>query len=172
MGLIPSIVRANVEPCCCGRLNTLLELKVENERLQRHISALRAHSQQLSATQVIQDMGPYAGDNLSTQLAANLGFAARSTLGGDSSRPHYLPMAHGYEASSGFSGIPVLDDDGDTEPRRKKVNRLMIRFESAIGLTLLSQLKKSSGGEQYICNTCGRTDSPEWRKVDLMTLPL
>ncbi|KAH9952993.1 hypothetical protein BC827DRAFT_1159471 [Russula dissimulans] len=40
-------------------------------------------SQQLSATQVIQDMGPYAGDNLSTQLAANLGFAAWSTLGRD-----------------------------------------------------------------------------------------
>jgi len=126
-------------------LNTLLELKVENERLQQHISALRAHSQQLSATQLVSDMGPYAGNNLSTQLAANLGFTARPTLGGDSSRPHYLPMAHGYEASGSFSGIPVLDDDGDTEPRRKK-------------------LKKSSGGEQYICNTCGRTDSPEWRK--------
>src|SRR5712675_1279477 len=116
MRLIRSIVRANIGGPYWVRLNTLLELKVENERLQQHISALRAHSQQLSTTQVVQDMGQYTGDNLSTRLAANLGFAARSTLGGDSSRPHYLPIAHGYEASSSFSGIPVLDDARATEP--------------------------------------------------------
>ncbi|KAH9998174.1 hypothetical protein BJV74DRAFT_877267 [Russula compacta] len=117
-------------------LNTLLELKLENERLQQHISALRAHSQQLSATQVAQHMGSYTGDDLSAQLAANLGLPTRSTLGGDSSRPHYSSMPHGYEASANLPAISVLDDDGDGEPRRKK----------------------------YICNTCGRTDSPEWRK--------
>ncbi|KAH9956743.1 hypothetical protein BC827DRAFT_1313978 [Russula dissimulans] len=65
-------------------------------------------SQQLSATQVIQDMGPYAGDNLSTQLAANLGFAVRLTLGRDLSQPHYLPMVLGYKASTVFLASPYL----------------------------------------------------------------
>jgi len=126
-------------------LNTLLELRVENERLQQHITALRAHSEQLSATQSVQHMGTYTGDDLSAQLAADLGFPARSTIGGDSSRSHYSSMPQGYEAGGSFPAISVPEDDGDAEPRRKK-------------------LKKSFGGEQYICNTCGRTDSPEWRK--------
>jgi len=123
-------------------LNSLLELKVENERLQQHISTLRAHSQQLSATHAAQHMRAYSGDDLPSQLTANLGLPARPTVGADSSRPHYS-MPHGYESGSGFP--TALEDDGDSEPRRKK-------------------LKKSFGGEQYICNTCGRTDSPEWRK--------
>jgi len=125
-------------------LNTLLELKVENERLQQHLSALRAHSQRLSATQSAQHMASYAGDDLPAQLATNLGLPSRSTLSGDSSRPQYS-MPHGYEAGGDFPTTSSLDDDGDAERRRKK-------------------LKKSLGGEQHICNTCGRTDSPEWRK--------
>jgi hypothetical protein len=100
-----------------GRLNTLLELKVENERLQQHIRALRAHSQQISAGQAAQHLGPYAADDVSAQFAANLGLPARSTSGGDPSRPHYSSISHGYEAGS----FPtVLEDDGDSEPRRKK----------------------------------------------------
>lgn len=26
-------------------------------------------------------------------------------------------------------------------------------------------MRKTHGAEQYVCVTCGRTDSPEWRKV-------
>jgi hypothetical protein len=116
------------------------------------------------------DHTPVTTCQCSWQLTSDLQHGRPSVE--DSSQPHYLPMAHGYEASSSFSGIPILDNNGDTKPQRKKVSCLMIRFKSAIGLTLLSQLKKSSGGEQYICNTCCRTDSPEWRKVDLKTSPL
>jgi hypothetical protein len=107
-----------------GRLNTLLELKVENERLQQHISTLRAHSQQLSAPHAAQHMGSYStGDDLSAQLAANLGLPTRSTIdGGDSSRPsHYSSLSHGYEPGGGFPAISSLEDEGDIEPRRKKV---------------------------------------------------
>jgi len=28
-------------------------------------------------------------------------------------------------------------------------------------------MRKSHNAEQYVCVTCGRTDSPEWRKVIL-----
>jgi len=128
-------------------LNALLELRVENERLQQHLDVLRAHSQQLSATQSAQHVGPYTGDELSAQMGTSLPLPSRSTTHGrDLSRQHY-PTPHGYEAgpSGAFPTVSSLEDDGDTEPRRKKP-------------------KKSFGGEQYICNTCGRTDSPEWRK--------
>lgn len=115
-----SIVRANIV-LCCGRLNSLLELKVENERLQQHISTLRAHSQQLSATHAAQHMSPYTGDDLSAQLTANLGLPARPIIGADSSRPHYS-TSHGYESSGAFP--TALEEDGDSEPRRKKVSHL------------------------------------------------
>ena len=31
-------------------------------------------------------------------------------------------------------------------------------------------MKKTHPSEQYICVTCGRTDSPEWRKVRYVTV--
>ena len=99
-------------------MNAVIELKVENERLQQHIRALR--TQELSATPSAQHMGPYPGDDMSAQLAANLGFPARANLSGEPSRSYYASIPHGYEADS-FPPITVLEDDGDSEPRRKKV---------------------------------------------------
>jgi hypothetical protein len=117
-----SIVRVNVM-LCCDRLNTLLELKIENERLQQHINTVRDHSQQLSATHAAQHLSSYPGDDLPAQLTANLGLPARPTISADSSRPHYS-MPHGYESVGGFSALSALEDDGDSEPRRKKVSHL------------------------------------------------
>ena len=108
---------------CCDRLNTLLELKIENERLQQHINTVRDHSQQLSATHAAQHLSSYPGDDLPAQLTANLGLPARPTICADSSRPHYS-MPHGYESVGGFSALSALEDDGDSEPRRKKVSHL------------------------------------------------
>jgi hypothetical protein len=159
------VVGANIGLC---RLNTLLELKLENERLQQHLSTLRAHSQQPSTTHAAQHMGSYTSDDLSTQLAANLGLPARSTAvaSADSSRSHYS-LPPGYEPGGGFPAISSLEDEGDAEPRRKKVRHLHdLTSVACCPDTPCSQLKKSVGGEQYICNTCGRTDSPEWRKVN------
>ncbi len=160
-----SITNANIE-LCRARLNTLLELKLENERLQHHISTLRAHSHQLSATHPAQHMISYTGDDLTAQLTANLGLPTRSTIGGDSSRSHYS-LPHGYESGGGFPAISSLEDEGDTEPRRKKVRHVYdLASVACCPDTPFSQLKKSAGGEQYICNTCGQTVSPEWRKVN------
>ena len=100
-------------------MNALIELKVENERLQQHVRALR--TREISATPSTQHMGPYPTDDMSAQLAANLGFPTRPTLGGEPSRSYYASIPHGYEAG-GFPPITVLEDDGDTEPRRKKVS--------------------------------------------------
>lgn len=100
-------------------MNALIELKIENERLQQHIRTLR--TQEMSATSSAQHMGSYSSDDISAQLAANLGFPARPTLGGEPSRSYYASIPHGYDAGS-FPPIAVLEDDGDAEPRRKKVS--------------------------------------------------
>lgn len=41
-------------------------------------------------------------------------------------------------------------------------NRLILIYYL---LSYYAKMKKVSAGEQYVCITCGRTDSPEWRKV-------
>lgn len=128
-----------------GRLNTLLELRVENERLQQHLNVLRAHSQQLSATQPAQHMGSYAGDELSAQMSTTLGLPPRSTHGRDLSRPHYS-ASHGYEAgaSGAFPTISSPEDEGDAEPRRKKVNRLITQAHVTFSSDTLPSPKNHS----------------------------
>ncbi|KAH9901481.1 hypothetical protein C8Q73DRAFT_743018 [Cubamyces lactineus] len=92
-------------------LNTFLELKMENERLQQRVAQLRAQSQALDG----------ASDSF---------FASSESF--DASRAAFDVGASGMNAE--------LEDDGP----RKKAKRL--------------------AAEQHVCVTCGRTDSPEWRK--------
>ncbi|KAI0664710.1 hypothetical protein C8Q70DRAFT_7931 [Cubamyces menziesii] len=95
-------------------LNTFLELKMENERLQQRVAQLRAQSQALDGT----------SDSF---------FASSESFGAtDASRAEF---------DMGASGMSTeMEDDGP----RKKAKRL--------------------AAEQHVCVTCGRTDSPEWRK--------
>ncbi|KAM5531739.1 hypothetical protein V8D89_014588 [Ganoderma adspersum] len=97
-------------------LNTFLELKMENERLQQRVAQLRVQSQALDG-------------------AADSFFSTSDNFG--------VPAADGgrtnFELGVG-SLVPDADDDG---PRKKL---------------------KRAAAEQHVCVTCGRTDSPEWRK--------
>ncbi|KAI0647390.1 hypothetical protein C8Q79DRAFT_907820 [Trametes meyenii] len=98
-------------------LNTFLELKMENERLQQRVAQLRAQSQALDN----------AGDSFFSSAES-------------------FPPADGSRA--GFDlGAAGLGADGDDDGPRKKAKRL--------------------AAEQHVCVTCGRTDSPEWRKGPL-----
>jgi hypothetical protein len=61
---------------------------------------------------------------------------------------------------------PPEDNYGDDAARRKKVCIAIGRVCSDEHLTLsATQIRKMHAAEQYVCVTCGRTDSPEWRKV-------
>ncbi|KAI0362473.1 GATA-domain-containing protein [Trametes cingulata] len=95
-------------------LNTFLELKMENERLQQRVAQLRAQSQALDG----------AGDSF---------FTTSESFGApDGSR-------------TGFDlGTTALGPDAEEDGPRKKAKRI--------------------AAEQHVCVTCGRTDSPEWRK--------
>ncbi|KAI0707790.1 hypothetical protein C8Q76DRAFT_628231 [Earliella scabrosa] len=94
-------------------LNTFLELKMENERLQQRAEQLRAQIQALDNP----------SENFFT-TSDNFGAAEGARSGYD----------------MGGAAVGAEDDDGP----RKKVKRL--------------------AAEQHVCVTCGRTDSPEWRK--------
>ncbi|GBE81718.1 hypothetical protein SCP_0400890 [Sparassis crispa] len=137
-------------------LNTFLELKVENERLQQRLLQLRAQQQVLD---------PQASPAASTSSAPPPNALPQDSYYGIPSGGSYdevlpSPMASrvsfntrgsfdtsGYAAPSSASGSGSVDDE-TTEAQRKKVKRM-------------------HAAEQYVCVTCGRTDSPEWRKGPL-----
>jgi len=122
-------------------LNTFLELKMENERFQQRLVHLRAEHSALEA--------------VSSHPEALLQRSTPGQPGGDVYYGSYDENGSGSAGQSTSSGtlddsygqLGVLDDDG--EAARKKLKR------------------SYSGAEQYVCVTCGRTDSPEWRKGPL-----
>ncbi|KZT69778.1 hypothetical protein DAEQUDRAFT_709504 [Daedalea quercina L-15889] len=125
-------------------VNTFLELKMENERLQQRVAHLRAQAKALnvmypasspaassttSGTQYTQHVTQRTGeDYLNAYDDALVGSSSMSSQGLDAT-------------------FNDADDDGtDANGSRKKVKRAF------------------NGPEQHVCQTCGRTDSPEWRK--------
>ncbi|KAH7889540.1 white collar 2 type of transcription factor [Phlebopus sp. FC_14] len=138
-------------------LNTFLELKIENERLQQRLAELRVRA-------------PSPGPPSEAIYTLGSSFTTRSIAPSVAPRPldtpgsYYTPnqrkvsyddiqgnqMRGGYESVSvqqfRVSGpLPPDDDAGEDVARRKKLRKLHMT-------------------ELYVCVTCGRTDSPEWRK--------
>ncbi|KAI6005803.1 white collar 2 type of transcription factor [Pisolithus albus] len=148
-------------------LNTFLELKIENERLQRRLAELRVRT---SSPAIPTAEGSTSNGYTSHGLPTTGGSAAgvpRSypqvvqATHYQSSRqpwddftqqanqiratrydPHSTHLVRGQHTSPGPQSV---EDASDDTLRRKK-------------------MRKSHGTEQYVCVTCGRTDSPEWRK--------
>ncbi|KAF8559728.1 hypothetical protein OG21DRAFT_1502956 [Imleria badia] len=152
-------------------LNTFLELKMENERLQKRLAELRVRAPSPST--------PISGPSASPVYSLRSSSVSRSSAPSVSLRSPDVPSAlysqhlarrpsydnfgssgsqaqgtayesHGLHTYSGHytspsSAQPADDDLGDDTLRRKR-------------------MRKSHNAEQYVCVTCGRTDSPEWRK--------
>ncbi|KAI0032828.1 hypothetical protein K488DRAFT_24956, partial [Vararia minispora EC-137] len=105
-------------------LNTFLELKVENARLQDRLNHLRA-----------QACGASPTNGAFTAPAMQLAIDARD--------PAAFYAALGAQAPGAPGAGPGADDPDEDKARKRR---------------------KVAAPEQYVCNTCGRTDSPEWRK--------
>ncbi|KAH9832950.1 uncharacterized protein C8Q71DRAFT_839903 [Rhodofomes roseus] len=124
-------------------VNTFLELKMENERLQQRVTHLRAQAKALNV------MFPSASPTLSsassvTQLAPHV--SQRTSDGLYTIFDETLAGGTSF-GGQGHDALNDADDDGsDPNGSRKKAKRIF------------------NGGEQHVCQTCGRTDSPEWRK--------
>ncbi|KAG1891459.1 white collar 2 type of transcription factor [Suillus subluteus] len=150
-------------------LNTFLELKIENERLQQRLAELRvrmpppstiAHTGQsmtsmystLSSSRSTMTHRP-VGDLPPTCYTTHQTSTSYDDLVTQTN--HHQPrgftdpsnaLTYGSYVPAGQQAQqPTEDNYGDDASRRKKI-------------------RKMHAAEQYVCVTCGRTDSPEWRK--------
>ncbi|KIK61891.1 hypothetical protein GYMLUDRAFT_42303 [Collybiopsis luxurians FD-317 M1] len=137
-------------------LNTLLELKLENEHLQSKLNGLRSKyqipppsSNSSSASALYSTSSALFSHSHSQQQQDASSSGAAFYLGGSDAAS---PVRTTFDASSlgsgaGGAGGSVGSGEDDPEEGQKK-----------------KKLKKLHPVEQYVCNQCGRTDSPEWRK--------
>lgn len=161
------------------RLNTFLELKMENEVLQQRLTELRTQSNMASVSSMA---GPSSGilqyssmtpSNGQMSIRTSIPNHMTTTPSSDYSMSPYAitptrvddmvpsPVVRNFDAISGYGD---RDEDGPAEPLRKKVGDIIIGPLAKLNV-LFSQQKKTFSTEQHVCVTCGRTDSPEWRKV-------
>lgn len=61
----------------------------------------------------------------------------------------------------------IDDVDGIEPPRKKKARKMTSSAAHSDDNAGSSSGKAASSAPQYVCVTCGRTDSPEWRKGPL-----
>ncbi|KAG0694332.1 white collar 2 type of transcription factor [Suillus ampliporus] len=151
-------------------LNTFLELKIENERLQQRLADLRiripppsVHTGQPMASMysapstsrgpapsvTLRPVGDltttcYTTHHTSTSYDDLVMQANHHQPRGFTEPPNVLTYGS-YALGGQQAQQPTEDNYGDDAARRKKI-------------------RKMHAAEQYVCVTCGRTDSPEWRK--------
>ncbi|KAG5637756.1 hypothetical protein H0H81_003323 [Sphagnurus paluster] len=139
-------------------LFTFLDLKVENDELQRRRLELLSRLPQKPAESplTVSPSQIYVTSPIQSTSATQSGIDAsgscypsvdRSLMGLGTALGSVLENAPSELQEYPPSQALVLDEE-DEGSRRKK-------------------LKKTPTGENYVCITCGRTDSPEWRKGPL-----
>ncbi|RDB21526.1 Cutinase gene palindrome-binding protein [Hypsizygus marmoreus] len=150
-------------------LNTYLELKTENEQLQRRLLDLRSRlpSQPAPVSSIATSSQIYATSPIQSQpISSTPGLPEQHSAEASGS---YYPSSNkdltGYDSLISNNFENGLYDDGViyTPPVLVPSN---VDDESEDGLKK-KKVKKAHIGEQYVCITCGRTDSPEWRKGPL-----
>lgn len=122
-------------------MNTFLELKVENARLQERLQALRVRSQELSKNQFNRGSLPFSNGAMSAQLAANLGFDSAPEYA-QSSYYHSVP-AHGYGASA-VGYLPQAEEEADERRAAKRVGFSISSLDSWVSVV-------SCGLEGFAC---------------------
>ncbi|KAI0705908.1 hypothetical protein BC835DRAFT_1314125 [Cytidiella melzeri] len=136
-------------------LNTFLELKLENERLQARLQAAKAKAESmdiLTAPPGLSRTAPPATTTPSpsyhpTGQSLPYTFPPHVSQSRNSQPPSYSTYEPPGLVSGSASSQPLdedLDSNADSGSRKKN--------------------KRATGTEMYVCTKCGRTDSPEWRK--------
>ncbi|THH27782.1 hypothetical protein EUX98_g6405 [Antrodiella citrinella] len=161
-------------------LNTFLELKMENQRLEEHLMHLRslADNPSSSATSVST---PTTTNTTSTFPPAsyltpytNPGPGPQRPFGSTPPNQQYMNLP---EPTSFYSGSFEELLPSPSSVRFENMFTLPQPPPPGVSASVTSsgngeedaesakkKQKKTYGFEQYVCVTCGRTDSPEWRK--------
>ncbi|KAF9265712.1 GATA-domain-containing protein [Marasmius fiardii PR-910] len=128
-------------------LNTVLELQLENEHLQRKLRTLKSKLQSGSTNAQYSVLsGPGQRTSVDSYYSSN----------GMEGRHNNM-----YDATKTSAGRGSFDLTGPSTGALDGAN------EELEDGSKKKKLKKSHAPEQYVCVTCGRTDSPEWRKGPL-----
>nr|URY20121.1 blue light receptor WC2 [Flammulina filiformis] len=120
-------------------LNTFLDLKIENQRLQQRLRELTGQSPVEPAAATSNRYPPSLPLYTSTSL----------TIGGAFDEPTQSPATARGTIDALYTTGTLTERNEDEDGGKKK------------------KAKKMHTSDQYVCITCGRTDSPEWRKGPL-----
>ncbi|KAF8582269.1 hypothetical protein K439DRAFT_1351612, partial [Ramaria rubella] len=145
-------------------LNSFIDLRIENEKLSQRIQHLKKSAESTTCAietpfssrfplpqhpeQLSQPPGLLIPNHSSlySRATTSSSFYPLSEASGSGLRNHKTPMSAPDDITippiNGSSASSHLGDDDFEDQRKKKV----------------------AGDEQRVCRTCGRTDSPEWRK--------
>ncbi|WWD20115.1 hypothetical protein CI109_104590 [Kwoniella shandongensis] len=148
-------------------LDAFLELKLENERLREELRELQLDLDEDFAPPrktSFPDHSPSKPSyNPSSSPSSSSSSSPSSSPSSFSKQP--LPSSSNIKPKLKPSGRPPKNPDGKPEKKRKK------SLAGTLGLTGAG-VGGGGGGKgevegMHVCVTCGRTDSPEWRKGPL-----
>ncbi|KAJ6525459.1 white collar 2 type of transcription factor [Mycena vulgaris] len=137
-------------------LDTFLDLQEEHDRLQHRVAELRARAPRSAPSSPASSTASSQTSMYATTSMVPKRPVSKSPQTYTPTPPEDVspsPASSAYEAGPFDYPAPAASakTDEDDDPVKKKKQ---------------SQ-KKAAPAEQYVCITCGRTDSPEWRKGPL-----
>ncbi|KZP12714.1 hypothetical protein FIBSPDRAFT_921787 [Athelia psychrophila] len=164
-------------------LNTFLELKMENERLLQRRAELRAQpSSFVSSTSALTSqygvaalssiaMAPMSSLSSMAPVSRPYPITIPTPRSDEISQPYYPRATSGAYGASG-SGLAQASPLSGSFPGSGHAmgpyaalhNPAHVPEDTSEEGARKKKLKKTHPNEQYVCVTCGRTDSPEWRK--------
>ncbi|KAF4615193.1 hypothetical protein D9613_003130 [Agrocybe pediades] len=135
-------------------LDTIIDLKAKQERLQRRLAELQAR--------VPPEASPSPGSTSQNSMYATSSLNAKKPVTGSSGQLKSSDLSGSYLSSGSLAGKTIED------PLRSLLDPTEFGTEDPIeeGSKKKKQ-KRAQTAEQYVCVTCGRTESPEWRKGPL-----
>jgi len=130
-----------------SRLDAFLELKLENERLREELKELQ---------QDLED------EDIRMSILTLLG-----SLSDTSAIPRPLEPLPTYQASSPSPSSPTPSEASSSNSSPAIKNKPVKKRQKKISVAGPGGTGKGEGEGLHVCVTCGRTDSPEWRKGPL-----
>ncbi|OCF46108.1 hypothetical protein I317_00198 [Kwoniella heveanensis CBS 569] len=134
-------------------LDAFLELKLENERLREELRELQLDLDEdiPSRKSSYPNTSPTKPNYVPSSSPSSKSSSSDSSRSSSPSRPPNVSATTTSKPKIKSVGRPPKDKEGNKEKRRKK--------------SMVGAIKEGEG--MHVCVTCGRTDSPEWRKGPL-----